>query len=1173
MVETESEPLRVDVLGPVRARRGDVEIRLGPTRQRTLFAVLALRHNRVVPREELIRAVWGDEAPATAEGSVHTYVSGLRGALEPGRPRRSASTVLPSDGLGYRLALAKDALDVTRFAELAVRASTAIERGDAAETIELANQALALWRGEPLTGLPGPFLEAQRNRLAATRLELLETRAEAALMAGRHSDLVAELTALTGANPLHEGLRGLIMIALYRCGRQADALDQFREATRVLATELGAKPSTRLAEIHQQVLTNDPALALPETAFGPVTSSGGVPAQRNPRPRERAIAFVGRDDELARLRAAVSDLAAGRGRAIWLDGEPGIGKSELLTTGLAGLDREDVEVCWGSGDTLAQRFGLGVMQECLGVSPESADPRRARLAELVLGSSSRDDVLGGGVTPLHLVDEVVDLVRQLCQDRPLALVVDDMQWVDEASMLAWTRLARATDRLPLLVVGACRPVPRTEGLDSMRETVARGGGVPLRLDRLPDRAVSELVHAIVRAAPGPGLRHLAKRAAGNPLYVQELVDALMRDRMVLVSSGTADTDESAGTAAPLSLTSALEHRLDFLTPDTVDMLRMAALLGADFRLGDLSVVLARPSALRGAVDESTTAGVLVANGDRLAFRHPLIRQALYEGTGATMRAALHRLAAQRLDHAGAPADVVARQLAAAPDTVDPWTIQWVGEHGEQVASRAPGIGLELLRRVVAACDPAHPRLVELTASLTRVMYWSGESPEREVRSVLAATRDPDLAGEMHWILACVFYRRGMNQESVDSLRVAVESDQVADVWRARCRALLAGRERMGLGEVEAAERDALTAIRDGDRFGDAFAKAYALENLWLFRAIDRDHEAALAFVDEALRTLDAGEANSAGDRTLVHLRLSLLDNRVFSLQNLDRLAEADRTLRTADDMVRRHRLPGGLTVPSAVNNYWLGRWDQVVAGLSAFGDAHGLDMAFGGLRESGPMLLLLHGVAALVAVLRDQTTDADAHLAAADELPMLTMADRENCDFLVFAEALVADRDGRPDAALIALAPVLDERYSPMMLRCQWLPDTARIAVEAGDMATARRALALCEVEARREKRPARAAAAATHCRGIVHDDPDAVLAAAEHYAAVGRPVELAHALENAAVLLARAQRADEARQTHAEAVRHYGALGASWAIRRASTRMRAAGVVPDGEVNGRSCA
>ncbi|MER6901293.1 SARP family transcriptional regulator, partial [Amycolatopsis sp. NPDC000740] len=735
------------------------------------------------------------------------------------------------------------------------------------------------------------------------------------------------------------------------------------------------------------------------------------------------------------------------------------------------------------------------------------------------------DPLGGDNT-LGVVDGLVDLVRRMCADGPVALIVDDMHWVDEASLLVWNRLARSVPQLPLLLVGACRPLPRTATLTALRNTVVSQSGALVEIGRLPEVEVKNLITTIVSAAPGPTLLSLADRAAGNPLYLRELMDSLMRDRAVLVAAGTAEASAWTEVTAPTSLASALTHRLRFLPIGALAILRHAALLGTDFRLEDLSVIFAQPPGeLLPSIEEAIVAGVLLADGDRLSFRHPLIREALYDGMAQAVRAVLHRQAAQRLSDAGASIDTVARQLTAVPFTADSWAIGWVFQHGEKIANRAPDVGVELFRRVVEACDPDDPRCEQLTARLARVLYWLGESPEGEVRSVLASTVDPDLAGEMRWILGCIHYRRGMDRQGVEALREAANAPSVSAVWRARCRALLAGREALGLGERDAAEANAWRAIREAEKAGDLFAKGYALENLWLFRSIDRDHADGLRLVDEALRSLEIASGDHDVDSTVAHLSLSLLDNRVFSLQNLDRLGQADETLRTAEEFVRRHQLPGGLAASSAVNHYWSGRWDAAMAVLAASVDARGLDMAFRGLRESGPMMLLLHGVAALIGALRDDSEVVSAHLAAADEIPMLTSADRESCDFLIIAEALAAEREGRGEASLMALAPVIDERYAPMMLRHQWLPDAVRIGLQLGETATVKRALEMCETEASREVYPARAAAAAARCRAMVHNDPDATIAVARHYEQAGRQVEMAQALEDAAVQLARADR------------------------------------------------
>jgi hypothetical protein len=168
---------------------------------------------------------------------------------------------------------------------------------------------------------------------------------------------------------------------------------------------------------------------------------------------------------------------------------------------------------------------------------------------------------------------------------------------------------------------------------------------------------------------------------------------------------------------------------------------------------------------------------------------------------------------------------------------------------------------------------------------------------------------------------------------------------------------------------------------------------------------------------------------------------------------------------------------------------------------------------------------------------------------------MLTTADRENCDFLLMAEAQAAERDGRIDAALIALEPVLDPRYAPMMLRHQWLPDVVRLAMQAGDTAIVARALEICEGEASREIIPARAASALLRCRGLATGDPALVQQAVAHYRKVGRPVELAQALEDLAVLLTQNNQRPEGEAALAEAVRRYEVVGAAWPARRATAR------------------
>lgn len=1147
-----AEPLRVAVLGPVRAWRGEVELDLGAARKRSVFAMLAVRANQVVSREQLIDGVWGEASPTSADGSLYTYVSALRRALEPDRFRWTTGQVLTSAGSGYSLKLEPHHLDVHRFDEYREDAQRRWAAKDYHGALAALNDALALWQGDALSGIPGPFAELHRARLGELRLATVERRAEAMVTIGEHAEAAVALSALVREFPLREGLRGLLMLALHRSGRSADALEVYRDARTVLIEDLGIEPGPALRRIHEQILANDPALAPPPSPDVPVMPRTrrqvAAPSAPPAPPRE----FAGRVNELGVLHRFVNEVVNGRGRCLWVEGEPGVGKSGLLAAGLARA-ADGCQVMWGSCDELGQRFPLRALIECLGVHENSSDPRRASVAR-ELGANApvpgawrtTDPVLAG-------VDRLLALVDQLCSDAPVVLVVDDLQWADEASLLVWHRLSRATQQLPLLLVGACRPVPRRAELEQLRASAATSGGEVLTLGRLADAEVTDLVTRLVRAMPGVGLVELTGRASGNPLYVREMVEALVHEGAVGIEGGVADVADAGLRDVPATLAAAVTRRLGFLDSHVRDVLRWAALLGVEFDLQEAAVVLGRSASdLIAAIEGAVEAGVLVDAGHRLAFRHPLIRHALYEGMPASVRTALHRQAAEALATAGSPVAHVAAQLMAAPAAVDGWVVAWLLHNTTVLAGRAPGVAVELLQRVVAAESIPDSAREVLTARLARLLFWLGREPASEARAVLSMTRDPDRAAEMRTVLAHVRYRRGDVDAALADLRATVADERVPEVWRARAESMQAMIERCGLDELETAEATARRALARADDVGDSYATAHALQGLWQVESVRRNHTAALAHIDQALTAV-------ADTAELADLRLNLLDNRIFTLQNLDRLAEAGDTLTDAYELVTRRALPGGLHIAAAVHQYWLGRWDDALVELDAVAE-DGPEITFYGQRQRGPVLLL-HGVAALIAGHRQDTTTLDEHLHAAERHPLATIADRENCDFLVAATALAAELRGDPRRALEIWEPTLDRRYARMMLRHQWLPQVVRLALALGDPQPARRALEVCEAEASAEGIEARAWAAAARCRGMVSGDPEPVLAAVEHYRRVGRRLEAAHAGEDLAAVLAAAGHIDDARRAFVDAVTVYTDLGAAWDVRRAEARLRTYGL------------
>ena len=256
-----------------------------------------------------------------------------------------------------------------------------------------------------------------------------------------------------------------------------------------------------------------------------------------------------------------------------------------------------------------------------------------------------------------LAEQLLALTEELCATRPVILVVDDLQWADRASVTLWERLARSARRLPLLLIGMMRPVPQREDLLALRHMA---GLARLPLGGLTGEAVTALVGDLARGTPGEDLRRLADGAAGNPLYLTELVDALARSASLAIADGTAELTSGR---APGSLSAAIADRLGFVPPWVREVLRAAALLGVDFAVPDLATVLHRNvTDLVPALDEARAAGVLAESGSTLGFRHPMIRAALYEEIPAPVRAAWHGEAARALATSGASADRVARQL-------------------------------------------------------------------------------------------------------------------------------------------------------------------------------------------------------------------------------------------------------------------------------------------------------------------------------------------------------------------------------------------------------------------------------------------------------------------------------------------------------------------------------
>jgi DNA-binding SARP family transcriptional activator len=262
-VEADVTALRVELLGPVRAWRGEEELELGGPQRRALLSILA-GTRRVVSCGEAIEGLWGQDAPVSAGNAVHVHISWLRRALEPGRARRSPGQILMAIRSGYRLDLTPGSLD-TELLDCHLATGRRLAASDPAAAVWSLDAALALWHGATLEGIPGPWADVERTRLDELRQTATEDRLDMMLMLGAHHEVLADLAALIRRHPLRERFRGQFMLALYRCGRQAEALAAYDDARRELAGRLGIDPGPALRRIHARILAGDPALNPPRS--------------------------------------------------------------------------------------------------------------------------------------------------------------------------------------------------------------------------------------------------------------------------------------------------------------------------------------------------------------------------------------------------------------------------------------------------------------------------------------------------------------------------------------------------------------------------------------------------------------------------------------------------------------------------------------------------------------------------------------------------------------------------------------------------------------------------------------------------------------------------------------------------------------------------------------------
>ena len=861
----------------------------------------------------------------------------------------------------------------------------------------------------------------------------------------------------------------------------------------------------------------------------------------------------GREAEMLAISAALDHAASGRPAIVLIEGEAGIGKSRLLAEAHAAARARGLQIATGRAEELEQSRPFGIMASVFGCAQSAPDPRRAAIAGLLASQGAGDQ---GPVTVtsdpglrFRAVDAFIDLVEDLALAGPLLLGLDDLQWADPSSLLTLGAIGRRLAYLPVALLGCFRPAPRVPELERLVQALEAAGGRQLVLRPLGGQAVAEIVTEMVAAEPGQRLLAELTGAAGNPLFVTELLGAMMQEGTIEVAGGRA---EVTATTLPPTLRLTILRRLSFLPEDTLDTLRTASILGTGFSLTDLSAVTARPAIdLSVGLAEAMRAGVLADDGAHLRFRHDLIRDSIYQDLPGSVRGALHREAGQRLAQSGAPVLQVAEHLARGARPGDADAISWLTRAARTAASSSPDVAADLLARAAELMPAVDPDRDRLLADLAASQMSAGRIAEAEAtcRSVLSRAHSKSVDGAILLCLGHALLAQGREADGLRELELAREAPALTGPERAGAQAWAAF-ARLSLGDLggaaEAAAQARVTAVEAGDHV----SASIAMTTLALTAEFRGQPAEALRTIDQGVRLADSSPGR-AGHLYPIHIA------RGHILTTLDRLPEARDSLsigmRSSQDLGVRWPLPS-YQVFLALERFVAGQWDDAVAEF---------ETSFELAEEIGETysVVLAHSALSLISLHRGDLARAGAAAGAAAR-ELAGRGPRYSTQWAAWPRALLLEAAGDVDQALAAMTKAWDTSVRlGLHIDCPVVAaDLVRLALGAGDAGRARDTCAVVTGLAAGSQL-LWMTGAALRCRGLIAGDAEVLAAAAGAYRNGARLLDAAQAAEDAGTAFIRQGDGARARPLLQEAVAGYERLDAVRDLARAEAALREIGI------------
>ncbi|GAA1766978.1 BTAD domain-containing putative transcriptional regulator [Streptomonospora arabica] len=723
--------VRFAVLGPLEAAGPNGAPVLKGPRQRSLLARLLVAGGRVVPVDRLVEDLWPEQAPDGAVAAIRTFVADLRRALEPARPPRSPARLLATAAPGYVLRAAPGAVDADRFEAGAARGRALLADARPGPALEELERALQLWRGPAYAEFADyPWARGAAERLEELRLAAVEDRAEALIGSGRAAEAVPDLRAHVGARPLREDAWHHLALALYRSGRQGEALAALRRARRTLAEELGVEPGERLRTLEADILAQAPRLS-------PRPPEQGAPAPAAPAPpRPPAHPLLGRSGETGELERAAERAQRGGTVTALIAGGAGAGKTALARDLAARLSARGWTVAWGE------------CPEHEGAPPAWTWERIA--AALAAASSTPADPAAARFQALR---RAVALVEAAAAGAPVLLVADDLHRAGEETLELLAGVAAHPGTPPVLVVGTYRSDEITPALTRALARLAAREPLRLYLEGLSRSDTGRIVAETARrGADEAAVAAIHRRSGGNPFYVRELARLY------------ADQGARALDTVPPGVGDLIRHRLAGLDPAARRLVGRASVIGRDVDPGVLAAVAAEEGGdgdgMLDALDAALQSGFLTEpEPRRLRFSHVLVRDAVYTGLSGPRRAHWHGAAARALERLrpGEAASLAHHFARADTPGADERAAAYARAAARGAEDRfAPHEAARLWREAAEACERSGaPVRVHLEAvmGMVRALAVTGRLEEARAhrgRAVEAAAGldDPELLGRV-----------------------------------------------------------------------------------------------------------------------------------------------------------------------------------------------------------------------------------------------------------------------------------------------------------------------------------------------------------------------------------------------------------------------------------------